>query len=687
MKKYLSTHYWKSQFPQTTLFNLLLPLLFASIFVIVVWQIMQVRFTPLEDNIPLSKATLYTDIRGRCRDSIPDSLAYAPIVKESLQVILTKCIQDLKESNKKPRKVQLPHEWRKDIADFPEIQSGKALYHFEFPFNENPQDLWAIVLPAVSQNVAVFVNDNLLGWSGSFETPIARNATRPQMFFIPEGELGKGKNTFDLYVVSQPAEKGFLDQIYIAPAEILKPAFNDYYLFKNTLPWTISLTIAVLSLFMLLLWNYRRNEKEYGLFALAGFFWLIHSLTQLVVDVPTFLSIKLWDNLLYISAGFLGLVAIFFIHRLLEKEYPVFEKVTLYGSIALLTLIVIVPTESLFYFVLFNFATFITMIAAFYVFAMTAIHAFKIKRFEWYALATAVAVIAVFSLRDYQLVIGMKPLYEGRFLHFGAPLLLLSFMWIMLKRFVNTLQKAEKYNSELKVLNKTLENRVEISKQKIRHSFETMRELEKKQVSEQVLLAERSRIMRDMHDGIGVYLTSMIRHLENKTVDKKQLSVAAHNALNDLRLMIDSLGSASTDLSAMLGMFRARIGVALNACKVELEWYVEELPPVKDFGPERALNLLRILQEAFTNALKHSNANRIRLSAYSELDANNLSLIKIKIDDNGDGFSINTIEGNGLKNMQYRAKKIKAELHMDTNMKGTCITIILPLSTGSVRQK
>jgi signal transduction histidine kinase len=677
MKKYLNRPYWKAHFSQTILLKMLLPLFFAVIFILLVWQITQVRFSPVEGSILLPNPTLFTDTTGKCRDSIPDSLSYAPVFNESLPVILGMCMERLKlKQDKYTRAVNIPHEWRKDIETFPELTVGKVLYHFEFFFTEKPQGLWAIALPAVSQNVAVFVNNNLLGWSGSFEQPVARNATRPQMFFIPDGELGKGVNEFDIYVVSQPAHQGFLDEVYIAPAEMLKPAFNDYYLFRHTLPWTIALTIAVLSLFMLLLWVYRRHETEYGLFALGGFFWLLHSLNQLVVDIPTLWNVNLWDSVTYISAGLLGVVGIFFIHRLLDKKHPLLEKTILRGTLVLFILILIVPPSTV-SFLLFHLVNILAVIAAFYVFVLTVIHAFKVKSFEWewYALAAAVGVIAELSLSDYFMMIGLRPLYEGQFLQFGAPFLLLSFMWILLKRFVDTLQSAEKYNFELTALNKNLENRVEARGDKIRQSFETIRVLEQ----EQVLLKERSRIMRDMHDGIGVYLTSMLRHLENDSIDKQQLSDAAHNALNDLRLMIDSLGSTSTDLPAMLGMFRIRIGVALNACNVALVWHVEELPSVKDFGPERALNLLRILQEAFTNALKHSNADRIRLSAYSELAANNTCLIKIKVDDNGAGFRINKLAGNGLKNMQYRAKKINAELSINTNNKGTRITILLSL--------
>ena len=151
--------------------------------------------------------------------------------------------------------------------------------------------------------------------------------------------------------------------------------------------------------------------------------------------------------------------------------------------------------------------------------------------------------------------------------------------------------------------------------------------------------------------------------------------------------MIDSLGSASTDLPAMLGMFRTRISVALKSCNVELKWHVEELPAVTDFGPERALNLLRILQEAVTNALKHSDADSILLSACSEPFDSNSCLIKIKIIDNGQGFNADSANGNGLKNMRYRAKKINAELKINNSEKGTSVTIVLPLSTSCERDK
>lgn len=672
----------KTYYSKVSTLTNLLPLLFSLVFIVLIWQITQVHFSPAKDSVSLHEGILYTDVTGQCDDSIPDSLLTDDVVAESLQEVLLKCVKKLKKEGKKySRSIQIPHEWYKDFDEYPEIKSGKVLYHFEIQQDVVADALWAIAIPTVSQNIAVFLNGTLLGWSGSFEKPVARNATRPQIFSLPSGTIKEGLNEVDVYVVSQPAEKGFLDKVYIAPIEMLKPAFNDYRIFRYTLSWMISLTIAVLSIFMFMLWKNRQQDSEYGLFALGGFFWVIHSLNQFVIDIP--LPAKVWDGMINMSAGLLALTSVFFIHRLLGRQYPRFEKFLLIATFSLAVLVLITPKDSWLYTAIYYFGAVTSVVVALYVFIMTAAYSLKAKKVEWYALALALGIIAEFAVYDLLIILEVRPQYKGQLLHFGAPFILISFAWILLQRFIKTLHDAEKYNRDLKVLNQNLENRVEARGKKIRQSYETIRLLGQ----EQVLLKERSRIMRDMHDGIGVYLTSMLRHLERDSIDKKQLSESAHNALNDLRLMIDSLGSTSNDLPAMLGMFRTRISVALNACNVELEWHVDELPPVDDFGPERALNLLRILQEAFTNALKHSDANRILMSAKVETFDKDLCLIKIKITDNGQGFKPDKKNGNGLKNMQFRAKKIKADLTIETNDDGTSVIILLPLSTSCAEDK
>lgn len=649
--------------------------LLVCICVFLGWQITAVRFSPpLEDTLTRSNATVVPADSSACPASISDNLATADVIEQSLPDILSHCVSQSIKNIQQGKEVVLPHEWRDELGTLPALKSGQAVYRLKVSFSTSPPGLWSLVLPATGNNPAVFVNGKLIGWGGSFQVPVARNANRPLLFAIPQGLLVDGDNYFDIYVVSQPATAGFLDKLTLGPAEVVEDSYQQYHFFRATLPQIIALVVFVLSCAMGVLWFYRKQDIEYGLCALGGVFWAISTLDQFTVNIWG--GYALWDWLSIVSFGCLSLVGVFFIHRFLQQQHPRLEQVLLISLTVVAVILLIVP-EAWFYWLL-RFVAYPLMCASLlYVLIFAARQAWSIRSADLYALVAAGSVVMLLAFYDLMVIFNFESLAYGRFLHFGAPFILLAFGWILLQRFVRSLQAMESFNAQLIELNQELEARVEEKTRKVAQSYETIRILGQ----EQVLLHERSRIMRDMHDGIGVYLTSMLRQLESGNVDREQLSSAAHNALNDLRLMIDSLGSASTDLPAMLGMFRTRIGVALDACRVDLEWDVDELPPLVDFGPERALNLLRILQEAFTNSLKHSGATCIRLSAKVESKTDGTGLINIEICDNGKGFNLDGRAGNGLKNMQYRAQKIKAKFAIKPSTIGTCLEIGLPLNT------
>ncbi|TXH67383.1 MAG: hypothetical protein E6Q83_17625 [Thiothrix sp.] len=648
-------------------------LVLVGICLVVGWQITTVRYQPPEEGaLNRNNATLVVADPTACPASIDDNLATADIALP-LADVLGNCVQQSLAKLAQGKQVTLPHEWRDEFVELPQLTLGQAVYRVKVALSTAPSGLWGLVLPATGGDPAVFVNGKLIGWGGSFQAPVARNANRPLMFAIPQGLLNQGDNYFDIYVVSQPANAGFLERLVIGRAEVLEESYQHYHFFRSTLPQTIALVVFVLSCAIGLLWLYRRQDIEYGFCALGGLFWSLYTLDQFIVNIVG--SYRFWDWLSVVSLGGLSLVAVFFVHRFLQQRHPRTELtvVWVFSSVALVLAVV---SEAWFYHLLQWVAYPLVCLSLLYVLVFSAHEAWKIRSADLYVLVAAGSVVVLLAIHDLLVILNLESLAYGRFLHFGAPFVLIAFGWILLQRFVRSLQAMESFNAQLIELNQELEERVEEKTRKIAQSYETIRILGQ----EQVLLHERSRIMRDMHDGIGVYLTSMLRQLESGTVDRDQLSSAAHNALNDLRLMIDSLGSASTDLPAMLGMFRTRISVALDACGVELEWDVDELPPLTDFGPERALNLLRILQEAFTNALKHSGATCIRLSAKSATKPEGTGLINIEVCDNGKGFNLGGTAGNGLKNMQYRAQKIKAGFAIKPSAIGTCLEIGLPIS-------
>ncbi len=69
-------------------------------------------------------------------------------------------------------------------------------------------------------------------------------------------------------------------------------------------------------------------------------------------------------------------------------------------------------------------------------------------------------------------------------------------------------------------------------------------------------------------------------------------------------------------------------------------------------------NLLLMFKEAINNAIKHSGCKKIILEAFYKND-----VIEIILKDDGQGFDFNVVKfGNGIKNMENRAKKLKGEL-------------------------
>ena len=92
--------------------------------------------------------------------------------------------------------------------------------------------------------------------------------------------------------------------------------------------------------------------------------------------------------------------------------------------------------------------------------------------------------------------------------------------------------------------------------------------------------------------------------------------------------------------------------------------------------------LFRIIQEALSNAVKHSNADTINL----HLIQNNENLILIA-EDNGSGFNFydkSYSMGNGLFNMQERVRLLNGNFDIETSKNtGTTIRIKIPLNNNN----
>lgn len=208
--------------------------------------------------------------------------------------------------------------------------------------------------------------------------------------------------------------------------------------------------------------------------------------------------------------------------------------------------------------------------------------------------------------------------------------------------------------------------------QKFKHLYQRERD--------DLLINERKRILAELHDGVGGQLVAMLSMMENRPVTQDELKDVVRNALDDLRLMIDSLDEVEGDIPVVLGMFRTRLERRLSAQNIAIEWKVTDLPILHNLGPHEVLQILRVLQEAITNIIKHSSANTISLATDHYENAEGDRFISIAISDNGRGFNLeDNPSGHGMTTMRERITKIGGKLSIDTGSLGTTVTLILPV--------
>lgn len=200
---------------------------------------------------------------------------------------------------------------------------------------------------------------------------------------------------------------------------------------------------------------------------------------------------------------------------------------------------------------------------------------------------------------------------------------------------------------------------------------------------------ERQRIAKELHDSVGSQLTVVSTSLDNayflaenaklKPQSLENINVEVRNAAQSLRDTIWATHNASIsvkNLDARITQLISKILENNPALTIEIE--KDTLPDIQ-LNPILALNLFRIIQEAFQNILKHSGANQI----FYKIKSLNDSKIKIHLKDNGKGFDQNNIfgyENFGITNMRNRATEVGANFQINTKV-GQGTEIVLELAT------
>ena len=196
---------------------------------------------------------------------------------------------------------------------------------------------------------------------------------------------------------------------------------------------------------------------------------------------------------------------------------------------------------------------------------------------------------------------------------------------------------------------------------------------------------QRKNISRELHDNVGSHLTYIVSSLHDLTNSKKDsreseiksLEEFTRSSIIELR---DTIWAIRKESFGLLELQERIVGHVshFNSLSESLNISVKNLVTDKQqdlflFEPENGMHILRIIQEATHNAIKHAESTEIMIRIeWIE------GRLVFSVSDNGKGFNTQqTVYSFGIKNMYSRAKEIGAQLKILSSEKGSKITLQL----------
>ncbi len=214
-------------------------------------------------------------------------------------------------------------------------------------------------------------------------------------------------------------------------------------------------------------------------------------------------------------------------------------------------------------------------------------------------------------------------------------------------------------------------NRKKIVSQQKNLRFKSIIETEQK---------ERKRIARDLHDSLGQTISairmqiSALPTLEKQKSDQEKLLKQVDYAYDELRNISHNIMPDTLIKLGLVPAIRELITELTLENILTIELHAEE--PIGNLNQDQTINLYRIIQEIFSNIIKHAKATSVHV-----FFENKNKGLRMRITDNGKGMDLKKVKlshGMGWKNMISRVSLISAKIEVQSKPnQGTTISILL----------
>lgn len=587
--------------------------------------------------------------------------------------------------------VGLPHVWHNERRDW----SGQATYRLQLPeslvASATEQGL-GLLLPRVGVRFRVrFQGQELADHCWHRAQGYCDAGVHVQVVRLPKALLVAGATQalhLDIDVRGQALRISGLTPVLVGHWASVQPRYRWMDWWQVDLTWMVAACAGLMGLLSLMLWL-RTSERLFGL--LAG--GMLVLTVRLWLSTPVFIPgpFAFWDYVHKLSfTWYCGFFYLFISELFAFRQGFVRRLVVAMMAIGPLWLLLLEWTA---YYPLYRWWT--GVIVAVCVVALGAV----VHRARWgmnvnQRLMVVVGVaVMVTGLRDFLVVqLGLPGDADVRWMTPGSLVLMFTMGWVLVRRMVQSLEQVARLNAELT-------DRVRQREQELQAAFDRLRVADQQRVLE----AERRRLTRDMHDGLGSQLVQTLNLVRTSgaRVDSATVAFMLEHALDDLRLTLDSLEPMEGDLPTILGTLRQRMGPALQACGIELDWQVDDVPPVPMLQAQGVMHLFRCLQELLANVVKHAHARRVTVRTGVQDGC-----VFLQVCDDGVGLKTRSgtgaaftgsgdlgatatgaeafpSGGRGLGHVRLRASAIGAVVQISDADPGTCVTLRFPLQDAT----
>lgn len=562
------------------------------------------------------------------------------------------------------RVVTLPHVWRNERRDW----AGRATYRLNLPPELAQADLsggLGVLLPRVGVRYRVLFNGHEVAAECWRRGPGYCDAgIRSQFVHVPRALMTPQwqDNHLDIELQGQRLRISGLSPVWMGPRDALYQRHRWLDWWQVDLTWMVTASAFMMGLLSLLIWL-RTSERLFGL--LGG--GLLVLTVRLWLSTPIFVPgpFAFWDYVHKLSfTWYCGFVYLFMSELFDFRQGIVRRLVVAMMALGPFWLALLEWTRDYQLYRLWTGVIVLVCVAALLAVIHRARWGMNVNQRLMVVVGLAVMVT---GLRDFLVVqMGLPGDVDIRWMTPGSLILMFAMGWVLVRRTAMAMEQVARHNAELA-------RKVREREQELHAVFDRLRLVE----NQRVLDAERRRLTRDMHDGLGSQLVQTLNlvRASGRQIDSAAVASMLHHALEELRLTLDSLEPMEGDLPTILGTLRQRVGPALQAAGIELDWQVEEVPALAGLESRGVMHLFRCLQEVLANVVKHAQATRVTVRTWTEAGCVCLSVCDdgVGLGQFGDGAGREG--GRGLGHIRMRAAEIGAEVRFSDAAPGTCVTL------------